>query len=76
MKIVTQALSKFLLFFPLTLLNPFKLFYGYVYETVTMSLCRFNVVYFIMLIQGVGTLLPWNMFITAHAVSIMIVCMK
>lgn len=28
---------------------------------------RFNVVYFIMLIQGVGTLLPWNMFITAHA---------
>lgn len=28
---------------------------------------KFNVVYFIMLIQGVGTLLPWNMFITAHA---------
>lgn len=28
---------------------------------------RFNIVYFIMLIQGVGTLLPWNMFITAHA---------
>ena len=26
-------------------------------------------VYLIMLIQGVGTLLPWNMFITAHAVS-------
>ena len=31
--------------------------------------CRFCVVYLIMLIQGVGTLLPWNMFITAHAVS-------
>lgn len=28
---------------------------------------RFCVVYLIMLIQGVGTLLPWNMFITAHA---------
>ncbi|KAL9957949.1 hypothetical protein ACROYT_G034908 [Oculina patagonica] len=28
---------------------------------------KFNVVYLIMLIQGVGTLLPWNMFITAHA---------
>mmetsp|Transcript_86418 Transcript_86418/g.137189 ORF Transcript_86418/g.137189 Transcript_86418/m.137189 type:complete len:299 (+) Transcript_86418:28-924(+) len=27
----------------------------------------FCVVYLIMLIQGVGTLLPWNMFITAHA---------
>ena len=31
--------------------------------------CSFCVVYLIMLIQGVGTLLPWNMFITAHAVS-------
>lgn len=28
---------------------------------------RFHVVYLIMVIQGVGTLLPWNMFITAHA---------
>ncbi|KAJ7373079.1 hypothetical protein OS493_014226 [Desmophyllum pertusum] len=28
---------------------------------------KFNLVYFIMVIQGVGTLLPWNMFITAHA---------
>lgn len=28
---------------------------------------KFNIVYLIMLIQGVGTLLPWNMFITAHA---------
>ena len=28
-------------------------------------------VYLIMVIQGVGTLLPWNMFITAHAVSIL-----
>lgn len=26
--------------------------------------------YLIMVIQGVGTLLPWNMFITAHAVSV------
>ena len=32
---------------------------------------RFHVVYLIMVIQGVGTLLPWNMFITAHAVSIL-----
>ena len=31
--------------------------------------CSFYVVYLIMIIQGVGTLLPWNMFITAHAVS-------
>ena len=31
---------------------------------------RFHIVYIIMIIQGVGTLLPWNMFITAHAVSI------
>lgn len=31
---------------------------------------RFNFVYFVMLLQGVGTLLPWNMFITAHSVSI------
>ncbi|KAK2560587.1 Equilibrative nucleoside transporter 3 [Acropora cervicornis] len=28
---------------------------------------RFNIVYFILLLQGVGTLLPWNMFITAHS---------
>lgn len=28
---------------------------------------KFNIVYFVMVIQGVGTLLPWNMFITAHA---------
>ncbi|XP_031561564.1 equilibrative nucleoside transporter 1-like isoform X2 [Actinia tenebrosa] len=28
---------------------------------------RFRIVYWIMVLQGVGTLLPWNMFITAHA---------
>ncbi|XP_065829682.1 equilibrative nucleoside transporter 3-like isoform X2 [Oscarella lobularis] len=27
---------------------------------------RFNLVYWIMYVQGIGTLLPWNMFITAH----------
>ncbi|EDO37568.1 predicted protein [Nematostella vectensis] len=27
---------------------------------------RFKLVYWIMLLQGIGTLLPWNMFITAH----------
>ena len=27
---------------------------------------RFNLVYFIILLQGIGTLLPWNFFITAH----------
>ncbi|XP_028393434.1 equilibrative nucleoside transporter 1-like isoform X2 [Dendronephthya gigantea] len=28
---------------------------------------RFNLVYFIIVLQGIGTLLPWNFFITAHA---------
>ncbi|CAB3982559.1 equilibrative nucleoside transporter 1-like isoform X1 [Paramuricea clavata] len=27
---------------------------------------RFNVVYLIIVLQGIGTLLPWNFFITAH----------
>ena len=30
---------------------------------------RFNLVYWIMYVQGIGTLLPWNMFITAHTVN-------
>jgi equilibrative nucleoside transporter 1/2/3 len=30
---------------------------------------RYNLVYLIMLLHGVGVLMPWNMFITATAVS-------
>ncbi|XP_046860507.1 equilibrative nucleoside transporter 3-like [Xenia sp. Carnegie-2017] len=28
---------------------------------------RFNLVYFVLLLQGIGTVLPWNFFITAQA---------
>lgn len=31
---------------------------------------RLNIVYIIMVVQGIGILMPWNMFITAKAVSI------
>ena len=31
--------------------------------------CRYNLVYVCMVISGIGTLMPWNMFITATAVS-------
>lgn len=31
---------------------------------------RFKLIYFILLIHGVGTLMPWNMFINAKAVSV------
>jgi hypothetical protein len=34
------------------------------------SLCRLNLVYFTLLLHGIGTLMPWNMFITAKAVSL------
>lgn len=30
---------------------------------------RLNIVYLILLLHGVGTLMPWNMFITAKSVS-------
>lgn len=30
---------------------------------------KFYLVYFTLLLHGIGTLLPWNMFITARAVS-------
>lgn len=30
---------------------------------------RMNIVFFILLLHGVGTLMPWNMFITAKSVS-------
>lgn len=30
---------------------------------------RFNIIFFILLIHGVGTLTPWNMFINAKDVS-------
>jgi len=30
---------------------------------------RFNIVYIILIIHGIGTLMPWNMFITAKPVS-------
>lgn len=30
---------------------------------------RFNLIFWTMVLHGVGTLMPWNMFITAKAVS-------
>lgn len=30
---------------------------------------KFNIIYFILLLHGIGTLMPWNMFITAKSVS-------
>lgn len=30
---------------------------------------RWNMVYFVLLLHGVGILMPWNMFITAKSVS-------
>ena len=32
-------------------------------------MCRCHLVYICMVISGIGTLMPWNMFITATAVS-------
>lgn len=31
---------------------------------------RFNIVYFTLLLHGIGVLMPWNMFITAKSVNI------
>lgn len=31
---------------------------------------RFNLVFFVLLLHGIGTLTPWNMFITAKGVNI------
>jgi hypothetical protein len=36
----------------------------------SISLCRLFLVYFTLLLHGIGTLMPWNMFITAKAVSL------
>lgn len=30
---------------------------------------KLNIIYFILLLHGIGTLMPWNMFITANSVS-------
>lgn len=30
---------------------------------------RYNIVFLILVLHGIGVLMPWNMFITAHAVS-------
>lgn len=30
---------------------------------------RYNIVYFIFILHGIGTLMPWNMFINANDVS-------
>lgn len=30
---------------------------------------RLNIIYFILLLHGIGTLMPWNMFINAISVS-------
>lgn len=31
---------------------------------------KFNIIFFILLLHGIGTLMPWNMFITAKSVRI------
>lgn len=31
---------------------------------------RYHIVYFIFILHGIGTLMPWNMFINANDVSI------
>lgn len=31
---------------------------------------KLNIIYFILLLHGIGTLMPWNMFITATDVSL------
>lgn len=33
---------------------------------------RWNMVYLVLLLHGIGVLMPWNMFITAKSVSILI----
>jgi len=33
---------------------------------------RLNLVFFILILHGIGALMPWNMFITAKNVSILI----
>lgn len=33
------------------------------------AVCRLNLVYLTLLLHGIGTLMPWNMFITAKDVS-------
>jgi hypothetical protein len=50
---------------------------GAVFCPVDLNTCtfldfsyRFNIVYLILIIHGVGTLMPWNMFITAKSVSL------
>lgn len=35
---------------------------------------RWNLVYIILLIHGIGVLMPWNMFITAKSVSCHALC--
>lgn len=30
---------------------------------------KLNIIYFILLLHGIGTLMPWNMFINARDVS-------
>lgn len=37
---------------------------------------RFNLILFTFILHGVGTLMPWNMFITAKAVSIYTFCWR
>jgi solute carrier family 29 (equilibrative nucleoside transporter), member 1/2/3 len=33
---------------------------------------KYRLVFFILVIHGIGTLMPWNMFITAKSVSIIL----
>ena len=39
------------------------------FDVVCCLLRRWSLVYIIFIIHGVGTLLPWNMFLTANSVS-------
>lgn len=33
---------------------------------------RLNIIYLILLLHGIGTLMPWNMFINAKSVSLFV----
>lgn len=41
----------------------------HIYFTICLILFRLNLVFCILVLHGIGALMPWNMFITAKEVS-------